>query len=268
MSDSVYYKAVGADLDGTLLPSDKILSPYTLNIVDKLRKRDVLFFPVTGKALSLTRRIFHGHTMPMVCLDGALIHLNGNNIWDPASLIPPSIASHIIDMSVPLPIFAMNNDRVCTCGDVTETQYGNWGHISGGSLKESDLARVTSIIILCTRREPLEDLKKKIFKEYSPGLDGYLTPVEYRAEFSLVIKSINLSKLNGVKKLLGYQKMDVDRMMFFGDWLNDIRLLQKVGFPIVMRNAEKEVMTHGRAVTLYTNDENGVARFLEEYYRI
>ena len=51
-----------------------------------------------------------------------------------------------------------------------------------------------------------------------------------------------------------------------GDWMNDIPLLQAVGFPVAMRHAPPEVSSCARAVTLFTNDEEGVSQFLESYF--
>ncbi|HEB11841.1 MAG TPA: hypothetical protein ENI06_11585, partial [Spirochaetales bacterium] len=66
-------KAVGSDLDGTLLPYSKELTARFVDVLARMEKRNILFFPVTGKTLNLTDITFSALEVPMVCLDGAVI---------------------------------------------------------------------------------------------------------------------------------------------------------------------------------------------------
>lgn len=50
----------------------------------------------------------------------------------------------------------------------------------------------------------------------------------------------------------------------FGDYLNDISMMEQSGLPIAMGNAHREVKEAALAVT-EGNDEDGVARGIERY---
>ena len=62
--------------------------------------------------------------------------------------------------------------------------------------------------------------------------------------------------------------ISLDETMFIGDWLNDIPLLSAVGFAVAMRDAPNEVVAVADAVTLFSNDENGVSLFLRKFFSL
>ena len=52
--------------------------------------------------------------------------------------------------------------------------------------------------------------------------------------------------------------------MACGDGLNDLVMLQTVGFGVAMANGHEEVKKHADYITL-TNEENGVAKAIEKF---
>lgn len=55
-----------------------------------------------------------------------------------------------------------------------------------------------------------------------------------------------------------------EEIMAFGDGLNDLRMIREVGTGVAMGNARDEVKAAADYIAL-SNDEEGVARFIEEY---
>ena len=56
----------------------------------------------------------------------------------------------------------------------------------------------------------------------------------------------------------------MDERLTFGDSLNDVSMLAAAGIGVAMGNAREDVKAMGFPVCL-TNDEDGVARYIEEY---
>ncbi|NOY08875.1 MAG: HAD family phosphatase [Spirochaetes bacterium] len=261
-------KAVGADLDGTLLPESKVITPFTINVIEKLINRGIKFFPVTGKSLSLTRKIFGKIDVPMVALEGAYIRVNGQNLWDYSCFIEPGLARKILENSEKTDAFLISNDRVYTKGNVPYKRYGHWACDYEGSWEKSSLKNLTVIVFLSRERRFLEDLRSSICRQFDGFIVPYLVPVMYYNRYILTIRSLNISKFKGTVRLLDHFNLSADEMLFLGDWRNDIPMFKRIGFPVAMRNAEPDVAQYAKAVTMNTNEEDGAARFLSGFFNL
>jgi hydroxymethylpyrimidine pyrophosphatase-like HAD family hydrolase len=261
-------RAVATDLDGTLLPASKRISPQTVAIARALKRRGIPFFPVTGKTLSLTESTFGGLDVPMVCLDGAVIKQRGRVVWDQGSFIPAAEASDILSLAGDLPLFIFDHDLLYVREPVVPLHYRHWGVRGGGEIRQAPLAGVTHMIFPNADSTPLAALAEAIRSRHHDGLRCFLSPRRFQGAYYLVILSPHLSKCRGTRRLLAGCGLDLPDLLFFGDWRNDIPLLKRAGFPVVMKNAGPRVASCARAMTLYSNEELGVERFLNAYFAL
>ena len=73
----------------------------------------------------------------------------------------------------------------------------------------------------------------------------------------------NDNKYNGLcilKEKLGINNNDI---IAFGDGLNDVVMIENVGFGVAMKNALKEVKNNADAVTFEDNNNDGVVNYLK-----
>ena len=81
--------------------------------------------------------------------------------------------------------------------------------------------------------------------------------------FSLDISDKNANKgeaLKKVQELLGVTK---EETMVFGDYHNDIEMIQEANFSFAMGNAHKDIKALAKFSTA-TNDNNGVEKVIKE----
>lgn len=103
------------------------------------------------------------------------------------------------------------------------------------------------------------DLAISLLQEKFPGLS-----VSCATTFNVEIVSAKAGKGNGLLalgKLLGISREEI---MACGDARNDWDMLKKVGFPVVMGNADEETRKLAAYVTR-TNEEDGVAWAIEKF---
>ncbi len=260
-------KAVGADLDGTLLPASKIIPAGTRDVINRLMKRGIPFFPVTGKTLSLTKEIFRGLDVPMVALEGAHIHVMKEDIWNVECLIKSELCREIINRFPRFSGFVVSDDRIFVRGEVAKKHYVLWGGEDVGRIEECDFKHTTLIVFISDERGVFEEARETICHLYGEYVVPYLTPQRYLDKYYLTLRSVTTGKYRGVEKLLSYYNLTMKEMLFFGDWKNDIPMLKRVGFPVAMRNAEEDVAKYARAMTL-KNEEEGVAHFLRGFFNL
>lgn len=101
-------------------------------------------------------------------------------------------------------------------------------------------------------------------KIYSDALKENNIKMKYEKNYKdhqLLLVSRNYSKANGVKEMCKLLGIFLKETMAFGDAENDIEMLNVVGKGISMKNAKCNLGVD--EITQYTNNEDGVARYME-----
>jgi hydroxymethylpyrimidine pyrophosphatase-like HAD family hydrolase len=83
---------------------------------------------------------------------------------------------------------------------------------------------------------------------------------------ALDIDPIEASKGNAVRYLANHLKMQLEKTAAFGDNINDLDMLQAVGYPVAVANAENELKQAAWRICP-SNDECGVAVMLKEFMK-
>eukprot|EP00971_Amphidinium_carterae_P094100 1862325-Amphidinium_carterae.1 len=79
------------------------------------------------------------------------------------------------------------------------------------------------------------------------------------------IQSIEVNKADAVAGLCEELGLSMQDVWAFGDDHNDVRMLQEAGWGVTMANATPAMSEVGKDSTEHTNDEDGVAKYLEEH---
>jgi Cof subfamily protein (haloacid dehalogenase superfamily) len=78
------------------------------------------------------------------------------------------------------------------------------------------------------------------------------------------VSARGVNKGAGLRNLLHILGLEKRQVCAFGDYWNDIPMLEEAGLPIAMENAEDEVRKHALVITA-SNDEDGVALAINQY---
>lgn len=268
-------RMIGVDLDGTLLKSDKELAPYTREILRRAIDQGILVMPSTGRPLT-------GVPKDLLEFPGIkyAVTANGARVIDIATgkpmveeLLPHDIASKLMDVFERYDSFR-------------EIYFDGVGYASKEALanisKYLELPPMANYI--ASTRIAVDDVREKFEEEDRPvdKIQALFTSVEDRDAARAEIQDIpgieitgalpmnleiNAAGVNKGKamielgKVLGIPKEEI---MAFGDGDNDLKMLKEVGVGVAMENAIESVKEAADYITL-TNDEEGVARFIEKY---
>lgn len=83
--------------------------------------------------------------------------------------------------------------------------------------------------------------------------------------FFIEITPAEINKGSSMETLVGTWGIPLEAVAAFGDSENDISMLQKAGIGVAMGNAPDAVKRSAKFIT-GSNDDNGIARFLETYF--
>lgn len=268
-------KMIGFDLDGTLLTTDKVLTKRTKKALEAAADRGVILVPATGRPLcGLPKELLE---LPFikyaVTANGArILEVKTGKVLS-ETLISVEKAREILD------IFSDYD----TLRDVYYDGIGYSEKEKLAHIQDYVMTKAMGEYILSTR-EAVESVEAK-FEAENRGTDKVQALFRYQADkeeaWNRVRKVAGVEatgalennievNAEGVHKGMALLKLgklfDIrqEEIAAFGDGSNDTKMLETVGMGVAMANAMPEVKAAADRLT-DSNDEEGVARFIEEY---
>lgn len=265
------------DLDGTLLNDSGVLSEKSIKILNRLLDEDVCFTVATARTYATVIPMFKD-----VALKFPLVLMNGVCIYDPVKrktvsccTIEYSTVVRILkifgDYNVSPMLYFENNSRMrveyIDLYNKPQRDYVNsrisfynktFVQIDQFSLTEDNLPVYAVFLDKKEKVEPIYERLREI-KEISCNF----YPDNYTGNYFLEIFCAGISKLSGamqVKEMIG-----CDKIVAFGDNLNDIPLLEAADEGYAVSNACDEVKRHASGI-IGPSNEDAVALFLEKRF--
>lgn len=264
-------RLVALDMDGTLLHDDKTLSPRTVGVLERLAGMGVRVVPATGRGLDGLRDTVL-KAVPIrhaICSNGATIQdaATGQVLY--SQPIPREEAlrtlAHYREHRL---FFYLHTDR----GSVRPEGWRETGlaerypHLRFETCTVPDLAawlRGSDATVLKMGAFAYDgDTFRTVLREGSPSPALRLMRTGDR---NIEINSALASKGNALKTLCAMLGLPVSSALAVGDNQNDLEMLSIAGVSAAMGNAEDDVKAAADFVT-GTNNEDGAAAFLEEYF--
>ena len=267
-------KLIALDLDGTLLTSDKRLSPENEAALRRAAEAGVEIVPATGR--------FYGAIPDCVRKLPYLryaITINGAQVWD----IRDRRALYAAEIPWPRAVELMEYlDRLPV---IYDCYMDNWGWMTQAHYDAAaDFApHRHSLEMIQTLRTPVPELKahleqvghdvQKIMMFFRDPALRIASLRELAERFpdlavsssiprNLEINSLEAQKGPALLRLAARLGIAPEQTMAFGDDLNDVSMLRAAGIGVAMGNACPEAKAAAALVTA-SCDENGVAQALD-----
>lgn len=260
------------DLDGTLLNSEANLSEYTKNTINRLVEQGMYFTFATARTIYSAESITEGLNVNVPCIVN-----NGAEIYDMKSGkyvrkfdIPIDAAARIIDAfaenNVGMFMFKFRGEKFGTCYSDnlnelmqeyvrtrSKTDQPLWKCADLHSENDGNVVYLTSTGDY-EKLLPIERIAASV-----KGLDHVFYEDTYTGKHYLEIFSENASKANGLKFLR--EKYGFEKIVAFGDNLNDLSMLREADVKIAVENARDELKQQADFI-IRSNDEDGVAHYI------
>jgi len=262
---------IAMDLDDTLLRHDLTISDRTVADLKIAMEKGITVILASGRSPGAMRQYaerigIDRENSFMVCNNGAEII---------ASDTEKTVLEHFLPEDIAIEAFRLVKDAGLSC------------HIY-----EDDIIHVSKETEFSDRDWKLSGLKPVVPADYEellrrgayklviPGDPEYIVPVE--AEFKVIFENratifvskpyflellpLNCGKGEALKhiaeNILGLER---DRVMAFGDSMNDESMIKYAGQSVAMCNGRKEILDLAAYRTRRSNDDDGIADFLEEF---
>jgi len=268
---------VALDIDGTLLRSDKTLSPRTREAVARARGGGVRVVLVTGRRHPSARKVADelGAALPLVVHNGALVIDEGRIVR--CRPLSREVAARAIELGR-----ARGAEPIVHCGsrgegfllvEASAQPHGLVGYYLERA--RSELREVEGLVAALAHGETIQvmfgGVRAEIEALYAAlaeelAGDARLERTVYPAsDFALVdVLDPSVGKADALAFLCGRWGIAVEETLAIGDNWNDRQMLLSAGRGLLMGNAPIELIALGLPV-LPTNDEDGVAHALEAH---
>ena len=245
------------DLDGTLLTSKRVVSPATVTAIKSCKCNGYRIGFITARARSKKNiRLLDGLPCDFIAFyNGAEIYVE--NRLRESNAIPYKQAASMLRRinedfpGIEISVYQEPWSYSTVSGEVWHMELGEKRKCNLSELPDCDVQRI--------RLE--SDLLDSV------PLQGYMISEStfFRSVFGdAIIVHKNANKGYAVKKAAASFGISLDKIIAFGDDINDIDMLKIVGIGVAMGNAVSEVKKIAHYVT-ETNDCDGVAVWINEY---
>ena len=281
-------KLLALDLDGTLLNSRGEVPDANRTAITAAEERGVLVTIATGRRFRDGRPVGLdlGLNAPLVTHNGALLKYADSLETVACSLLATETAAEIIRVGKEFGGDALVSadphgkgtllfDRLSD-DNIPLRKYVAWAKRLHGPEGAEAILHVEDLIdeidrheIIhisfsggCTRMREME----AVLRDELGDTVTLLSTIYQRLDFTLIdILPPDASKGKGVEKLALLNNLKPENVMTIGDNFNDLEMLEFAGTPVVMGNADPNLLERGEFYTTVTNDENGVAAAIERF---
>lgn len=267
-------RLIALDLDGTLLDSQKRISPRNRRALEAAAARGIHIVPTTG-------RFFDGmpecvRELPFVryavTVNGAAVFDRRENSTIVREELPVADCLAVLDI-------LDRHDVIYNC------YMDNWGWVSRNMVEGAERYMPDFYMkILADLITPVDDLRvfmahrgsqaQKIicFSKDGPLLDGIRaeiaravpgTALTFSCPQMLEVNAAGAHKGRALGLLSKHLGFGIGNVMAFGDGLNDLTMVRDAGLGVAMANAEPAVLAVAGMVTS-SNDDDGVAAAIEK----
>lgn len=265
-----------SDLDGTLLNSESKLSDYTINTINALIDKGMIFSYATARSFESASVVAKGLTtnIPVIVYNGVFI-LNagtGEIIYkqDFKENDREYVADFLIGLRVNPMVYAFINGVEHVSWLKGQENEGLLYYLSqrNGDKRLRGVTKITDLYLGDTFYFSCVGTKQELLPIYKRFVNDQrftciLQQEIRRPEYWCEIMPREATKANAIKRLK--KIIQCDRVVSFGDALNDIPMFKISDESYAVENAVDELKSIATCV-IRSNDEDGVARWLNENY--
>jgi len=254
-------RMIATDLDSTLLPRSKSITPYALSVLEQLQERGLKIAIATGRPWRSVQKFLEQFPFDaVICHNGAIININGVVVEKNV------ISKEVLQQEVALLLDAFSSiNLIIECEDIMYTNFDpssmGWNrdgdHYSDFRHLEMDYAE--KMMIVFDEHVTIEACQALLLPELYMDVS-----IDKRVG---MIMSQQARKHYAVAHLARHYGIDMQAVAAFGDDVNDLGMVRDCGYGVAMVNGLEEVQQVAHAIAP-NNEEDGVARWLSKHFQL
>jgi Cof subfamily protein (haloacid dehalogenase superfamily) len=261
---------VATDIDGTLIHTDGTISTRTTQVLTRIADCGTPVVLVTGRPVRWLRQLYDQlvEPLPAICANGAVVYdPDTDEVLHTAALdtdLLAEVARRLRDLVPDVSLAVEVQDGRAFRHDQHWPMHWDAEHHAVqviGSPEELTSVPAVKLLARSGGHDP------DSFAELVSGSLAGLAETTHSSYSGLVeISAAGVTKAAGLAWLCEREGITAERVIAFGDMPNDLPMLAWAGHSVAVGNAHPAVRAVADDVTA-TNDEDGVAAYLERVFR-
>jgi len=252
-------KLVVSDMDGTLLDDHKKLPADFFNVIERLQQKDILFCVASGRQFyTLLEEFFEIRDSIIFCAENGTYVVYKNDVIH-LDTMKKSDALQLIEVGREI----KNAFLVLCCKDGAYVENTNVAFLD--EVRKyykkleivDDLTKVRDEILKVTLCD-FGDSEKNSYTYYSRFEADFKVAIS--GKIWLDITNLSANKGAAIKKLQKDFNISFDETLVFGDFLNDLEMMETAKWSYAMKNSHPEILEAASFVTEFSNNESGVTK--------
>ena len=266
-------KILFTDMDGTLLNSEKKVSPQMHALITQMINNGARFVLSSGRALSSI--VKSAQKNDLLFPNTLIIAANGNLVYDydaQKSLlekhVPKDIARQIVQIADDMGIHIQSYDetyvlcrRSCPEIDYYSKGTGMTPRFVEDLIAANYKAPVKLLAIDLHDKNNLMHLQEEVLARFGDTLTSMFSCNEY-----LEIFDKTAGKGSAVSFVCDHLHIPIQEAVAAGDQENDISMLKAAGAAVAVANAQPSVKSCADFITQQDNDHDGLAEAIRYYF--
>jgi Cof subfamily protein (haloacid dehalogenase superfamily) len=257
--------AVLADVDGTLVTKDKVLTPRAIEAIERLHERGTLFAITSGRPPRGMRMLVHPLEMrgPMAAFNGGIIVQPDMTIVDERA-VPADVATTVIDSMRAHGLYAWiyrgaewyvtdphapHAEREARTVQFEPTVVPGYDGL---------LDRAVKIVGVSDDHDQVARCEAALQQQFGAQVSASRSQPHY-----VDVTHPTANKGVVIERLSHYYNIPLEQIATLGDQPNDVLMFERSGVSIAMGNASEEVKRQASFVTA-SNEDEGFAKAVEE----
>jgi len=260
------------DLDGTLLNSKSKISYHSKLAINELRKKGIKIAIASGRIFTMLKSFYED-----LNLKDFVISSNGAAIDDLTTNQPIQQLFAYPEDSKKVVEFCVENHIECNILKRNACYFQEYSaRLAKFNLYNEHAVEQNSepidIVIYEHGIDHYEGIEKLLIyetnstktKKVQRFVDQNTKLIHMTSGEGYVdISAVGVSKGEAVKKIAEYMNIGIEQVCVFGDYDNDISMLEVAGISVVMSNGTKNALKYADFITL-SNDDEGIAYAIKE----
>lgn len=257
-------KLIATDMDGTLLDNEGKLPDNFIDILEKLSDKGIKFVVASGRPYTNLKEVFRNKSekLDYICDNGAFV-VEKSKV-PTINIIEKNLVIDIIKLATEIPsvvilLCGTKGMYYTKCSEEYMYEINKYYidkiEVEDLNIVDDDIFKIS----ICDLRGAQDNTYPVLNERFGDNLN---VVVSGKVWIDITNKDVN--KGIALEKIQRDLNISYDETMVFGDFYNDIEMLQKAYYSFVMENANDDMKQYGNFVAK-SNHENGVIDAINNY---
>ncbi|HHV31323.1 HAD family hydrolase [Caproiciproducens sp. LBM24188] len=256
-------RLIASDMDGSLLNDEKKIPPEFFEVLPRLHEKGIRFFVASGRSYCTLKDNFAAvaDQIGYICDNGANVYYQDvcRVKLLPGELLKPLLLACEELPGIQILLCGVNGTYVKSYSKEFDFEIGNYYHNRRFVERLTDVNDDIFKVAICDMKNPMNRTYPFLKERFGDKLN-----LQVSGMYWMDVMNREVNKGTALETIQNELGISPEETMAFGDFYNDIQLLQHAKYSFVMANSNEDMRQYGNYMA-ESNNDNGVMKAIRKY---